>query len=56
MATYTKNMIKRALSFWKTKLNESNDDLKNTMESEEDQKKEAAEKQAEEEIVNGFLK
>ena len=49
MATYTKNMIKRALSFWKTKLNESNDDLKNTMESEEDQKKEAAEKQAEEE-------
>lgn len=49
MATYTKNMIKRALSFWKTKLNESNNDLKNTMESEEDQKKEAAEKQAEEE-------
>lgn len=39
MATYKKNMIMRALSFWKTKLNESK---KETVESEEDQKKEAA--------------
>lgn len=39
MATYKKNMIMQALSFWKTKLDESK---KETVESEEDQKKEAA--------------
>ena len=37
----TKNMIMHALGFWKTKLNESK---KETVESEEDQKKEAAKK------------
>jgi len=46
MATYKKNMIMRALSFWKTKLDESK---KETVESEEDQKKEAAKEQADEE-------
>lgn len=46
MATYKKNMIMRALSFWKTKLNESK---KETVESEEDQKKEAAKEQADKE-------
>lgn len=46
MATYKKNMIMRALSFWKTKLEESK---KETVESEEDQKKEAAKEQADEE-------
>lgn len=46
MATYKKNMIMRALSFWKTKLDESK---KKTVESEEDQKKEAAKEQADEE-------
>lgn len=39
-------MIMRALSFWKTRLNESG---KETVESEEDQKKEAAKAQADEE-------
>lgn len=48
MATYKKNMIMRALSFWKTKLDESK---KETVESEEDQKKEAAKEQADEEQV-----
>lgn len=46
MATYKKNMIMQALSFWKTKLDESK---KETVESEEDQKKEAAKEQADEE-------
>ena len=39
-------MIMRALSFWKTRLDESR---KETVESEEDQKKEAAKAQADEE-------
>ena len=46
MAIRKKNMIMRALSFWKTKLDESKEE---TVESEEDQKKEAAKKQADEE-------
>jgi hypothetical protein len=49
MAKYKKNMILRALSFWKTKLDESKDNTEKTVESEEDQKKEAAKKQADEE-------
>lgn len=42
----TKSNIMKALKFWKTKLGESK---KNTVESEEDQKKEAAAEQADEE-------
>ena len=45
MSSHKKNIIINALSFWKTKLNES----KQTTESEEDQKKEAAKEQGNQE-------